>query len=144
MPRYETKKTLAAETKLKELVERRFNRHLVKMPEKYCLDYSSVDTDGIVRGFIELKCCNNNYLKYPRYLLDVHKVSAAKQLSDVTGLPCTLIVQWHDAIGYVIIPPKNFFIAVKNRTKEKTRNDPNDLQPFFMIPIRDFEIIHRY
>lgn len=136
-PLYETAGHLAKESATKALLEKKFNCTLSKIPMKMGLDFAAL-RNGEVVAFLELKCRNATAEQYPTYMLSLHKLMAAKNLTSATNLPCFLAVQWTDNIGFVALPPPDMKIRLGGRAD---RNDPDDIEPVVHFPISRFKMI---
>lgn len=137
-PYYETDQTLAEERATADFLEKKFGGRLVKMPIKLSLDFM-VLKDGVGTAFVEVRNRKNEMRAYSTYMVSLFKVMAASNLTQTTGLPAFLAVQWTDAVGIVKLPPSSgMHVGYGGLT---TRNDPQDMEPIGFINISEFKIL---
>lgn len=136
-PLYETQADRDNEAAMAGILQRRFDCQLTKMPIKYSLDYMAT-RNGSAVAFIEVRQRKNQMAKYPTYMLSMYKMIRAVELTDMTGLPCFLAIQWSDAAGICKLPPDNMDIRMGGSTR---RNDPQDIEPVVHFGIDQFKAI---
>jgi hypothetical protein len=107
-PLYETQQDRDNEQALARIIEKHFDCTLTKMPMKLSLDY----------------------------MLSLYKVKMANELTQATGLPCFLVVQWSDKAGIVKLPPEDMYVAMGGSTR---RNDPQDIEPMVYFDVARFK-----
>ena len=134
-PTYETTEHLSAEKQLADFLQQKFNCTFKKLPVKYNLDYA-MERDGVIKGFIELKCRTVPSTKYGTLMMTLHKLMAAEQITRTSGLPCYLGIQWTDQVKWIEIKHGIYEYAFFGR---KDRNDPYDAEPMALIPINKFK-----
>jgi len=136
-PLYETSADREHESRLVSGLSQKFKCTFEKLPIKMGMDYAAL-RNGEVVAFFEVKRRSVSSNKYPTYMISVHKLMAAKSLSELTGLPCYLLVEWTDKTGIIKLPPKNMTIKMGGRAD---RNDPDDIEPVFHFQIGDFSSV---
>jgi hypothetical protein len=136
-PLYETQQDRDNEQAMARIISARYGCTMHKMPMKYTLDYAA-QKDGRVIGFVEMRRRRIPMHKYSTYMIALHKVIKAKELSSVTGLPCLLAIQWTDRLGIVDISKCEFEIEINGSMR---RNDPQDIEPMALINIAEFQEI---
>ena len=136
-PLYETQADRDNEAAMADILERRFDCSLTKMPIKYSLDFMAT-RDGSAVAFIEVRHRKTQMMQYPTYMLSMFKVLRAAELHQMTGLPCFLAVQWSDAAGMCSLPPEAMDVRMGGSTR---RNDPQDIEPMVHFPIGEFKVI---
>lgn len=138
-PLYETQQDRDNEQAMARIMEARWKCTLHKMPIKYTLDFAA-QKDGRVIGFVEMRQRRIPMHKYSTYMIALHKVLKAQELSKATGLPCVLAIRWTDKIGVVGIGGADlqYEIEINGTTR---RNDPQDIEPMALINITDFQEI---
>ena len=152
MPLYETSDHRAEEEIMRQDIEKLWSCNLHKLPMKYSLDYVACrpdqdhQDDRNIVGFVEFKrrriesAFQPSYLNYPCYMLDVHKISSAQMLWNTFHKPSTLVVKFDDRTGWVKIADNKprFTNSQMIMAGRKDRNDPNDHQPYILIPMNQF------
>ncbi len=136
-PTYETAQDRSNERKLASLIERTHGCMLQKMPIKLHLDYMAT-RDGRAVAFIEMKQRKTAMRQYPTYMLSLLKAIQASAITQTTGLPCFLAVQWSDAAGICKLPPdhEGMHIEMGGTTR---RGDPQDIEPVLHFNIANFK-----
>lgn len=137
-PIYENAETLRLERATADYLEERLGGQLIKMPMKLSLDFL-VMKDGAGVAFVEVRNRSNAMRQYPTYMLSLYKVLAASSLTQATGLPSFLAVQWTDACGIVKLPPMDGMAV--GYGGHNSRNDPQDMEPMCYIEIDRFEVV---
>lgn len=137
-PTYETPEDLAREEMVARRLEQYYDVKLSKLSPKYPFD--RVIEDGTkVTGFVEIKVRTNPMNQYPSYLIAAPKLFHAMQWTSLQRTPCYLAVQWADELGvHEIKPEKDYPLKIAGRTD---RNDWQDIEPCFMIPLKWFSLI---
>jgi len=108
-------------------------------PFKYEVDYALLRRERII-GFAEIKDRGYRRHDFKTYLLGLRKWFRLREASIHTGLPALLVVRWidHD-YGWVDVGT----IALEQMQWERggttAREDPLDIEPCAMIPIRFFK-----
>ena len=138
-PFYESEEDRQNERSLADLVEFKFNCKLTKMSIKYRLDYIA-ERDGKAVAFFEMRHRKNKMMAFPTYMMSLAKIQSAASLTDTTGLPCFLAVQWSDLAGMCKIPSEEFSVSVGGSYR---RNDPQDIEPMVYIPMSQFKTMER-
>lgn len=138
-PMYETQADRDNENELSALLQTEFNCQMTKMPIKYSLDYMAT-RNGSAVAFIEVRHRKNTMWAYPTYMVSLYKAMKSKELEQMTGLPCFLVVQWRDAAGICKLPPDGFDIRMGGSTR---RNDPQDMEPMAYFDISEFRVINQ-
>lgn len=136
-PLYETQQDRDNEQALSSIIERQFNCQLTKMPIKLSLDFMAT-RDGSAVAFIEARQRKTKMLQYPTYMISLYKVMMANTLTQATGLPCFLAVQWSDAAGICKLPAKDMDIQTGGTMR---RGDPQDIEPVAYFDVASFKVI---
>lgn len=134
-PLYETQQDRDNEQALARIIEKHFDCTLTKMPMKLSLDYMAT-RDGKAVAFMEMRRRKNHMHAYGTYMLSLYKVKMASELTQATGLPCFLVVQWSDKAGIVKLPPEDMYVAMGGSTR---RNDPQDIEPMVYFDVARFK-----
>ena len=136
-PYYENEKTLAGERSTADKIEQLFDCQLKKMPIKLSLDFMALRSGSAV-SFIEVRNRKTKMDAYPTYMVSLYKYMMAGSITQATGLPCFLAVQWSDKLGIVKMPTEDgLTIGWGGLT---TRNDPQDMEPMAYIDIDQFKV----
>jgi len=136
-PLYETQQDRDNEQALSSIIQRQFNCQLTKMPIKLSLDFMAT-RDGSAVAFIEARQRKTKMLQYPTYMISLYKVMMANTLTQATGLPCFLAVQWSDAAGICKLPAKDMDIQTGGTMR---RGDPQDIEPVAYFDVASFKVI---
>ena len=126
-PLYETEQDRENERRLAEMIGAKYNYKFVKMPIKLSLDYM-LTQDGTAKAFMEMRQRRTPMHKYSTYMISLYKVMMASQLTQTTGLPCYLAVQWSDKAGICKLPPHIAPLSVAQGGSMQ-RGDPQDIEP---------------
>jgi len=136
-PLYETQQDRDNEQALSSIIQRQFNCQLTKMPIKLSLDFMAT-RDGSAVAFIEARQRKTKMLQYPTYMISLYKAMMANTLTQATGLPCFLAVQWSDAAGICKLPAKDMDIQTGGTMR---RGDPQDIEPVAYFDVASFKVI---
>lgn len=134
-PIYETDKDLRNELSLSNIVSKQWKCTMQKLQPRDHFDYAAV-RNGEVVAFIEMKTRSNKMQHYPTYMISMTKVINASITGISTGLPCFLVVQWVDGVGYVNMGNVKTTVKMGGRTD---RSDPQDVEPVCHIDIGLFK-----
>ena len=136
-PLYETQQDRDNEQALSSIIEKQFNCQLTKMPIKLSLDFMAT-RNGSAVAFIEARQRKTKMLQYPTYMISLYKVMMANTLTQATGLPCFLAVQWSDAAGICKLPSNDMDIKTGGTVR---RGDPQDIEPVAYFDVATFKVI---
>ena len=137
-PIYETQADRDNEQGIARIVEQRFGCTLHKMPMKYTLDFAAVRNDSVV-AFIEARQRKIPSTQYDEYMIALHKLADAHKLTQLTSLPCRLVVRWSDNVTKMIkLPPDDYEIRIGGSTR---RGDWQDIEPLAYFKIADMKDI---
>lgn len=137
-PIYETESDLKRERALANYAALKWNCFMRKQDKYNQFDYVAI-SGGKVKAFVELRCRNNEYEKYPTCFVSASKLSSAHAMYQATGLKVLFLVSWKDKTGFTDLV-KQYPITVGGRLD---RNDSADVEALAEIPISDFKIIGR-
>lgn len=138
-PLYESQQDRDNEQRLADAIERQHNCVLHKMPTKLSLDYLAT-RDGAAVAFFEMRNRRNKMHAYPTYMLSLYKVMMASNLSQTTGLPCFLAVQWADKAGMCRLPLEHDKMETQIGGSVR-RGDPQDIEPVVHFGMDNFKEI---
>jgi len=136
-PLYETQQDRDNEQALSSIIEAEFNCQLTKMPIKLSLDFMAT-RDGSAVAFIEARQRKTKMLQYPTYMISLYKVMMANTLTQATGLPCFLAVQWSDTAGICKLPAEDMDIQTGGTMR---RGDPQDIEPVAYFDVASFKVL---
>lgn len=136
---YETEANLEKERAVVALICEKFKCTSDKLAIKYGLDYA-LSRDGKVAAFCEIKCRNYPFSHFADgYAIGLHKIMAAKQLTDTTGLPFILVISCEDGVYYTKVSEfKNILTVMGGR---RDRGDPQDIEPMAVFRAAEFKKI---
>ena len=136
-PLYETQQDRDNEQSMAHLIEGQFDCSLTKMPIKLSLDYMAT-RNGSAVAFIEARQRKTPMQQYPTYMISLYKAMMASTLTEATGLPCFLAVQWSDVAGICRLPSESMDIRIGGTTR---RGDPQDIEPMAYFDVASFKVI---
>ena len=136
-PLYETQQDRENEAGIARIIEGEFSCSLTKMPIKLSLDYMAT-RNGSAVAFIEARQRKTPMQQYPTYMISLYKVMMASALTQTTGLPCFLAVQWSDKAGICRLPSESMDIRIGGSTR---RGDAQDIEPMAYFDVASFKTI---
>lgn len=136
-PRYETQADLDNEQMVVEAMDLRGYK-LEKLPLQYRMDFA-IFKQGKCLGFAEVKTRRVNVNAYPSVMISLSKVLAAQWITNVTGLPSYLIIQYQDAITRLDLGGE-FEIRMGGRAD---RGDPQDRDICAFFPTESLMLISK-
>ena len=136
-PLYETQQDRDNEQSMAHIIEGEFDCSLTKMPIKLSLDYMAT-RNGSAVAFIEARQRKTPMLQYPTYMISLYKAMMASTLTEATGLPCFLAVQWSDMAGICRLPSESMDIRIGGTMR---RGDPQDIEPMAYFDVANFKVI---
>ena len=136
-PLYETQQDRDNEQNMARIIEGQFDCSLTKMPIKLSLDYMAT-RDGTAVAFIEARQRKTPMQQYSTYMISLYKVMMASTLTQATGLPCFLAVQWSDMAGICKLPSDDMSIRTGGTTR---RGDAQDIEPMAYFDVANFKVI---
>ena len=136
-PLYETQQDRDNEQSMARIIEGQFDCSLTKMPIKLSLDYMAT-RNGSALAFIEARQRKTPMQQYPTYMISLYKVMMASTLTQATGLPCFLAVQWSDMAGICKLPSDGMSIRTGGTTR---RGDAQDIEPMAYFDVANFKVI---
>ncbi len=131
---YETEKDRAAELEIADCFGQRYGYQVVKRGVFDHYDFDALKGSGVV-GHFECKRRYNPMSRYADFLISMIKVNAAKTKT----LPCVIVVQWDDCIGWVR-PERVAYTKMGGRSD---RDDPADRELMAHFRLDDFYKINR-
>lgn len=140
-PLYENETHLEIERKIAKLFEQIYACVLRKMPIRHYLDFA-IEQDGQIRGFLEIKTSSytcDEHRRYGGFKLSLHKWSAARQLSQASGLPFFLVVGFPEAVCGMRIEEFNHDGVMWWGRRD--RNDDQDMEPAVVLNIDRFSLL---
>ena len=132
---YETKEHLKAERKSADIIEGKWSCLLKKLSYKLIVDFAVVRND-IICGWIEIKNRNITFNHSNKYMISMHKINQARDLSDKTDLPFILVVKFTDGIYFY--KDKREKHELKWGGRFATQRDEQDLEPCYYIDTKLF------
>jgi hypothetical protein len=107
---------------------------LCKLKRSYYVDWAAINFDNSICGWVEFKKRTTPKLEYSTYMISAQKINSLLSLAQLTEAPCYLVVQWSDEFGVC----SNFSDCEMRIGGRMDRNDPEDYEPCYMIPIERF------
>lgn len=142
-PTYETAGNRQAQTGAASEIEKYFDCEMRPTPRMYQVDFVAM-RNGKPVAWIEFKERNYSMERIKSlggYMLSLHKLIAAKNLNEITGLPFLLYIKTTDGIYYKLFKSfKAKNICFGGRTD---RGDPQDMEPCVLIDTDEFIPIER-
>lgn len=139
---YETDKNRESEKQIVDLICELWDITVVKLPISYGLDYAMLDNrkNSKVRGFLEVKKRSPTKSHFSLYMISLGKVMKARELTQVSGLPSLLVVQWEDASGWINFADPLEGVGFGGRND---RSDWQDQEPVAFMKTHNFKPIER-
>ena len=135
-PIYETPDDTANEKAVADTVARVWGGVAVSNGQKHSVDFLFNAFNG-TRAWLEVKCRNNEYGKYPTLAISLHKMMMGTFYAMQTGLPFYLIVRYTDGIwGCLVSNLSQYFIEIGGGRKD--RGDRQDTELMLHISTKDF------
>lgn len=138
-PLYESNTDLNNEQYVAQKIGTAWGCEFKKMPIRYHLDFVLTKGDKAV-AFCEVKSRNYTMQRIDEmggYLMSIGKWSAAKNLSEASGLPFILVARTLDGIWYTVVKDfKPDDVLVRGRTD---RNDWQDIEPCVLLKCERFK-----
>ena len=143
---YETDLNRTEESKVADKLSMLWKREAIKLKPFAAGDIAILANDedpeeeGTIKAFVEIKVRTNSMSSYPTYMISLHKLQELSHLSEFSGLPSILVVQWKEDLGYWLVPEDVGVFDIKMGGTTQ-RNDPQDMEPCVHIPIEDFVVL---
>ena len=136
-PTYEKSSDIANEERVAEKLSEMWELdNWQRNPLRYPVDISLMRGNRI-KAFAEIKCRNVSSCTYSTYLLSAGKVMSAHTLTRATGLPCFLVVQWTDCLGWIDLEmTEPLYVGWGGRID---RDDSQDMEPVMHYDILEFK-----
>ena len=134
-PRYESKRDLDNERLVADALEN-IGVEVYKLPVQYRLDWL-LRRDGQPIGFAEVKARKCDMKTYPTVMISLSKVIHARMLTDVTDLPCYLILLYRDGLARLNFAA-DFTVGPGGRSD---RGDPEDHDVCAYYPNERLDVI---
>jgi hypothetical protein len=136
-PIYEQSSDIANEQRVAEKLSELWNFDSWKRnPPRYPIDISLMRGTRI-KAFAEIKCRNVPSGTYNTYMLSAGKAMSARTLTEVTGLPCFLVVRWTDCLGWIDLETAEpLYVGWGGRSD---RDDSQDMEPVMHYDIIKFK-----
>ena len=135
-PVYETSSDIHREDQISKLLSDIWDVQVEKLKRFSPADVAFT-SHGKIRAFAEIKVRKNARLRYPTYMISLHKLEELARLHEFSGKPCILVVQWSDDLGWWSIPDSVGDLDVEMGGTYR-RGDPQDREPVVMIPVEEF------
>ena len=133
---YETEEHLKNERIVADKIERVWRCKLKKLSYKLMVDFA-ICKDDIIKGWVEVKCRKISYLTSPDYMISMHKINFARQLSRETELPFFLVVEFNDCLCYWEDKGERLALRWGGINKQYIRDD-QDREPCYYISTGSF------
>ena len=133
---YENKAHLKAERDVADVLEKAWKCELKKLSYKLTVDFAIV-RDSVIYGWIEVKCRNISYKRNNEYMISMHKINKARQLSKDTGLSFILVEKFTAGIYYYKDRGEQHLLKWGGRFL--TQRDEQDLEPCYYIDTKLFK-----
>jgi hypothetical protein len=132
---YETETDRQNESKVAKYLETAWNCTFKKSVELSSIDGAVFGPDDKLAALIEIKKRFNSSTRYPTLLLSANKWRSALRLSEESGVPFMLVVEFTDGV-FVTKIKKEYPIQKGGRYD---RGDSMDLEDCVYIPMSDFK-----
>ena len=138
---YETEAHLLAERKVADELEFDWKCVCQKLSYKLMVDFA-ICRDKHIKGWVEVKTRKISSTQLPQYMISMHKMNYAFNLSKDTGLPFFLVVQFTDGIYYYKYNGEKH--SLKWGGRFKTQRDDQDLEPCYYIDMKLFTKLRQF
>jgi len=132
---YETKEHLEKERNIADKIEKLWDCKLKKLSYKLMVDFA-ICRGSDIKGWIEIKTRNIKSTSSPKYMISMHKMNYAFNLSKDTELPFFLIVKFIDGLYYYKYNGEKHSFKWAGRIK--TQRDEQDQEPCCYIDMKLF------
>lgn len=133
---YETAETLRIEREAMEKAAKHWGVVAEKLPKRYKIDWLlKAPNNKQGTAWAESKRRYNVRSKYPELMLSLAKWREGRQLSEDTGLPFLLLIEWDDGLFWMRAEI-NYPVGIGGRSD---RGDPEDIEPMVFIPVDHFK-----
>ena len=133
---YETKEQLEKERNIADKIEKLWNCKLKKLSYKLMVDFA-ICKEGNIKGWIEIKTRKISSKSSHEYMISMHKMNYAFNLSKDTQLPFFLIVKFSDGLYYYKYNNEKHSLRWGGVTKAFMRDD-QDREPCCYIDMKLF------
>ena len=133
---YETEQHLTNERAVADELEFDWKCRLKKVSYKLSIDFA-ICKDNFIKGWVEIKNRTISHNHSDLYMISMHKINAARQLSRETNLPFYLVIKFTDGIYYY--RDKNERHLLKWGGRYATQRDEQDLEPCYYINMNLFK-----
>jgi hypothetical protein len=143
-PTYETSDHLALETAVANRVGKAWGATPTKLPKFYKCDWALTRGDS-VEAFIEVRCRNFTYEKYPTIIISSEKWAYLVNRDKTLHRPFFFCVRFADDKIYYVRPSHladaKFVVKMGGRTAggKNDRGDWQDIEPVVHIPTEAFK-----
>ena len=114
-----------------------------KAPKAYPVDFFTTDYNGVVTAGVEVKVRNYELKKLPDLFISAHKLQRMAEFYATTNIKTYLLVQALDGLFYTHIDLHRLHFWTSQgcvrMAGRKDRDDWQDIEPCFHIPISDFQ-----
>jgi hypothetical protein len=135
-PMYESQNDLSNEKDVANYLADKWSCVFKKLPISYNVDWLLINNSETPKAFAELKCRNNESIKYPTLLLSLSKWMKGKELGKELNIPFIVIVRWTDGVYFHIAGKHEVTYGFGGR---RDRNDAQDVEPIVLIPTDTFK-----
>ena len=135
---YETKEHLSNERAVADILEKSWKCLLKKVSYKLYIDFA-LCSNNIIKGWVEIKSRTISHNHLSEYMISMHKINCARQLSRETNFPFFLVVKFTDGIYYYRDNGEKHDLRWGGRFA--TQRDEQDLEPCYYIKMSLFKKI---
>jgi hypothetical protein len=139
-PLYETQADRRREASVAQIISKKLNVKLVKLPIRYSVDYAAYDPETrLLKSWHEIKCRNYASLqlfKYEHLILSLAKVMSGLQLAQTTEKPFYIFWSFLDRSIYCLEITGELIkeVADVRSGGRIDRGDPQDVEPMICFP----------
>jgi len=99
-PIYETRENRQEEQDVADRLAAAWKATILSLPKLAKVD-RLVISNGMARGWLEIKCRRNRMDAYPTYMISSRKIQDGLDLSEATKIPFILAVSWSDGVRWL-------------------------------------------
>lgn len=133
-PTYETTDDRGREAEVLFALAETWGVEYLRTPRYAGADYL-ISRDGEVKALIEIKCRQNNFGKYPSYMVSLEKIGRLQAAAEVIKAVPVLVVGFTDSIAWIDASKAVGQVRFGGR---QDRDDKQDMEPCVYIPMNQF------
>ena len=143
-PIYEKPADRANQLAVIKILEGKYAGVKFEETEMLCPVDFQVKRDGKLSSIVEIKCRSYDSAAFKDYLISSHKIRQAAAMAKHQGIKFILVVKWLDRIVRIEITDDTLSQSRLGSGGRTDRNDSQDTEECYYIPLSLFETVHVY